>query len=213
VRQQPAGGDAALDDLRHARGLLEHLAVPARPLAVDVAVHEELGRHDVQPLGDVFTDALHGPPAAVLLAVGAVGLVVVLDTAQMFGQCIAAGLARRRLGLGAGGRCGGLSFAAQPFELRAQAGLVLGQRLLEQAPLVGAHGLGLRAVGPALQARQLEVDLLDLGLAQRDLAVLALQQRVALGQRLVDARTDCCAWSCTCCCNWAISAATSGGRP
>jgi hypothetical protein len=105
----------------------------------------------------------------------------VLDTAQMLGECIAPRLAWRRLGLGAGGRCGSLGFAPQPVELLAQAGLVLGQRLLEQAPLVSAQGLGLRAVGPALQARQLEVDLLDLGLAQRDLAVLALQQRVTLG--------------------------------
>ena len=46
-------------------------------------------------------------------------------------------------------------------------------------------GLGLGAVGPALEPGQFEVDLLDLGLAQRYLAVLALQQWVALGQRLV----------------------------
>ena len=44
-------------------------------------------------------------------------------------------------------------------------------------------GLGLGAVGPALEPGQFEVDLLDLGLAQRYLAVLALQQWVALGQR------------------------------
>jgi hypothetical protein len=66
-----------------------------------------------------------------------------------------------------------------------QGGFVLHQRFLEQAALVCVHGLGLGAVGPALEPGQLEVDLLDLGLAHRDLAVLALQQCVALGQRLV----------------------------
>lgn len=73
----------------------------------------------------------------------------------------------------------------QALELLTQRGFVLHQRFLEQAALVCVHGLGLGAVGPALEPGQLEVDLLDLGLAQRDLAVLALQQCVALGQRLV----------------------------
>lgn len=98
---------------------------------------------------------------------------------------VATRLARRGIGLGAGGRRSRLGFTAQTFELRTQCGFVLGQRFLEQAALVCVHGLGLDAVGPGLEPGQLEVDLLDLGLAQRDLAVLALQQCVALGQRLV----------------------------
>jgi len=108
-----------------------------------------------------------------------------LHATQVCRQRVATRLARRRLGLGAGGRRSRLGFTAQTFELRTQRGFVLRQRFLEQAALVCVHGLGLGAVGPALEPRELELDLLDLGLAQRDLAVLALQQCVALGQRLV----------------------------
>jgi hypothetical protein len=43
---------------------------------------------------------------------------------------------------------------------------------------------------PALEPGHLEGDLLDLGLAQGDLAVLALQQRVALDKCLVASRKD-----------------------
>lgn len=159
--------------------------MPAGPLAVDVAVHEELGRHDIQSLRDVFTDALHGTPTALLLAVGVLGLMAMLDAAQMGRQRVATRLARWGLGLGAGGHRSHLGFTAQTFELRTQRRFVLAQRFLEQAALVCVHGLGLGAVGPALEPGQLEVDLLDLGLSQRDLPVLALQKCVALGQRLV----------------------------
>lgn len=72
----------------------------------------------------------------------------------------------------------------------AQARLVLGQRLLEQAALLGIHGLELGAELPALEPGQLEGDLLDLGLAERGLAVLAPQKHVALGERLVALRKD-----------------------
>lgn len=63
--------------------LPEGLAVPASPLAVDVAVHEELGWHHIQSLRDVFTDALHGAPAALFLAVGVVGLMAMLHATQV----------------------------------------------------------------------------------------------------------------------------------
>ncbi len=108
-----------------------------------------------------------------------------LDATQVRRQRVAARLARRSLGLGAGGRRSRLGLMKQALELLTQGGFVLHQRFLEQAALVCVHGLGLGAVGPALEPGQLEVDLLDPGLAQRDLAVLALQQCVALGQRLV----------------------------
>ena len=73
-----------------------------------------------------------------------------------------------------GGALAGLpDLRAQCIELGLQTSLVLGQGLLEQTPLVGAHGLGLGAELPTLQARQLKLHLLQLGLAQRDLAVLA----------------------------------------
>jgi len=143
---------------------------------------EELGRHDVQPLSDVFTNVLHGSPAALLLAVGAVRFIAVLHATQVHWQGVAAGLGRGRLRLGAGSRSSRLGFTAQTRELRTQRGFVLGQCFFEQATLVGVHRLGLRPVRPALQPCELELNLLDLGLAQRDLAVLAQQLRVALGE-------------------------------
>jgi hypothetical protein len=140
-----------------------------------VAVHEELGRHDVQPLGDVLADARHRLPAPFVRAGGVLGLVAVLHPAQVRRQRLAPGAARRRLGLG-------LAFGAQLLERGLQARLVLDERLLEQAALLGAHRLGPGAELPALEARELELELLQPGLTQRDLAVLALQQFVALGE-------------------------------
>jgi len=157
-------------------------------LAVDVTVHEELGRHDVQALADLLADARHRAPAAGLRAVGALGLVVVFHTTQVRGERVAARPTCGRLGRCARGGCAGCSrggFTPKPLQLLAQARLVLGQRLLEQAALLGVHSFGLGAELPALEPGQLEGDLLDLGLAQCDLAVLALQQRVALDQQLL----------------------------
>lgn len=86
VSEQPAGGDTALDDLRHAGRLAQHLTAAAGPLAVNVAVYEEFGRHDVQALADLFADACHRTPAVGLLAVGALGLVVMLHAPKALGQ-------------------------------------------------------------------------------------------------------------------------------
>lgn len=90
VRHQPAGGDAPVDDLRPGRLLHQALdalapAAAAAQLAVDVAVHEELGRHDVQAFADVFAHTRHRLPATGCRAVRVLGLVVVLDAAQMVG--------------------------------------------------------------------------------------------------------------------------------
>lgn len=71
------------------------------------------------------------------------------------------------------------------FQLRTQARLVLGDRLLEQASLLGVHRLGAGAELPALLASQLEGDLLDLGIAPGDVAVLALQEIPGLVQLAV----------------------------
>ena len=103
-------------------------------------MHEELGWHDIQPLRDVFTDALHGAPAASLLAVGLVGLMAMLDASQVRRQRVATRLARRGLGLYAGGRCVRLGLATQAIELLTQGGFVLHQRFLEHAALVCIHG-------------------------------------------------------------------------
>ena len=99
-----------------------------------------------------------------------------------------AGSTRRGFRLGVHGGRGG--FAAQLLQLGAQARLVLGDRLFEQASLVGVHHLGspriasdrlgLGAKLPALQACQLEGDLLGLGVTLGDVAVTALQQVAGL---------------------------------
>jgi hypothetical protein len=98
------------------------------------------------------------------------GLVAVFHAAQSArGTGLRRGRREVRLGRCVRGCCGGRSrrgFTTKPLELLAQARLVLGQRLLEQAALLGVHGLGLGAELPALERGQLEGDLLDLGLAQ-----------------------------------------------
>jgi hypothetical protein len=64
----------------------------------------------------------------------------------------------------------------QRGELRFEVGLVLQERVLEHLPLLGRHRLALGAELPALQARELEGELLDLRVAPGDVAVLALEQ-------------------------------------
>jgi hypothetical protein len=159
VRHQPAGGDAAV----HHVGLGGFLAQPsftlllaalAGPLAVDVAVDEELGRDDVQLLADVLANALHGLAALGCRAGGVRGLVAVLHALQVFGQCLAA-----RLGAWCLRGLGRLGQAALQFgQLRLQAGFVLGQRVFEQRALLRRHGLGLGAELPALEPGEFEVD-------------------------------------------------------
>ena len=105
VRHQAARGDAAVDDLRVCWLLHQALdplalATAARPLAVDVAVHEELRRHDVQAFAHVLADAGHRLAAVRCLAGGVFGLVTVLDATQVLGQRLAARLSARCLGRG-----------------------------------------------------------------------------------------------------------------
>ena len=60
LRQQARRRDALVDHLRgHWRGL-DRLAARAGVFAADVAQHEELGRHAVELLADLFADALEG---------------------------------------------------------------------------------------------------------------------------------------------------------
>ena len=135
---------------------------------------EELGRHNVESLAHFLADARHRSTAVRRGAVGALGLMTVFDATQVFRQLLTAWSPRRGLRLGVDSGLSG--FASQLFQLRTQARLVLGDRLLEQASLLGVHRLGAGAELPALQASQLEGDLLDLGIAPGDVAVLALQE-------------------------------------
>ena len=162
------------------------LAAAARPLAVDVAMHEELRRHDVQAFADVLADAAHRLPAVLRLAGGVLGLVAVFDATQVFGQGLAARAPARcfRRGRRLGQGC------LQRGELRLEVGLVLQQRVLEHLALLDIHRLALGAELPALQTRQLEVDLLELRIAPGDVAVLALDQLlldIELSHLLLDA--------------------------
>jgi len=91
--------------------------------------------------------------------------------AQVLGQRLPAwGLGRL---LGRSGRRLGQS-RLQRGELCLQVRLVLDQRVQEQLPLLRVHRLGARAELPPLEPRQLEGDLLDLGVPPHDLARLLL---------------------------------------
>lgn len=125
-------------------------------------MHEELGRHDVQLLGDVLADAHH---RLTTLAGGVLWLVVIVHPPQMIGQHLAPGFALDLLV----GRCRCLVvLCLQRLQLRLQAGLVFSQRLLEHLPLLGVHAFGLGTEAPGLQACQLERDALDLDVLELD---------------------------------------------
>ena len=174
-------GHPLVDDVGLNRLLHQSLAALARPLATNVAMYEEFSRHNVQLLAHIFANAHHGLAA---IAGGVLWFVVVLHTSQMFGQCLAFGLTRRRFASRLARRTG---FALQGIELRLKTCLIGRQRLFEQLPLLGVHALGLGTEAPGLQAGQLKRDALDLDVTKLDglrlrgdeLALLAdvLQQR------------------------------------
>ena len=151
-----------VEDLGRSRLLDQQLAALAGPLAANLALHEELRRDDVQPFAGVLADAHHRLAALGRWAVGVFGLDALVHARQVGRQCFALGLAAGLLlgCTGAGGAA--LGGGMQGCELGLQAGLVSGQRLLEDVALLGVHGLGLGAELPGLQPRQLEGDALDL---------------------------------------------------
>lgn len=89
MRYLPAGGNAAVHHVRLGRLLAQLLVALAGPLAANMPVHEAPGRHDVQLLADVLADVLHRSPALGVLD-GVLRLVEMLDSLQVFGQCLAA---------------------------------------------------------------------------------------------------------------------------
>jgi hypothetical protein len=125
-------------------------------------MHEEPGLDDVELLADVLAHAHHRLAAP---ARGAFGLMTVFHALQVFGQRLAFGLAP---GFDDNSRTLRAALALQRFELRLQAGLVSGQRFLEQLALLGAHALGPGAKAPGLQACELVCDALNLDVAQPD---------------------------------------------
>ena len=143
-------------------------------------MHEELGRHDIEPLAHVFSDAHHRLAALRRGASGVLGFVAVNDAAQVLGQLLAARLALgRRLWLWR------WHMALQDLQLGLQVRLVLGQDVLKHLALLGVHGLGAGTELPGLQARELEGDALDLGVLELDLAI-APGNVLILGEQLFD---------------------------
>ena len=144
-----------------------------------MAVHEELGRDDVQAFADVFADAHHLLCAIGCGAQGALGLMVVIDAHQLFGQGLALGLAAWL-----NRRCGNLGQVLQRIELGLQTRFISGQGLFEQLALLGVHGLGACGKLPGLQTGQLEGDALDLGVFEFDGAVALGDDLIARGDLL-----------------------------
>jgi hypothetical protein len=177
LRQQACCRDALVDHLRGHRCGLDRLAARAGVFATNVAQHEELGRHAVELLADLFADAFEG------LTTGAVrggDVVVAINARQVGGQRLAHGFAlgsgrcRRRLGALLGG-------------LVLQRGIA--QDGIEQHGLRAAvDALGRSAEAPALQARDLEVQCFVPGLLELDLGLHALNQISQHLQRLVGVR-------------------------
>src|SRR5207245_8679017 len=179
VRRKTRGGDTVVNDLGGCRLLHQELAALAHPLAPDLALQEELRRNDVQPLADVLADTNHCLAAG---AARAIGLHELIDPRKVRWQCLALGLSFGWALLWRWLRC---SLGLQRFQLRFEAGLIRGQRFLEDLALFGVHALGLRAESPRLQSCALEGDLLDLCIApldglRRRITLLALLAAVAV---------------------------------
>ena len=180
VGHQACCGDAAVDDLWFYRFLHQDLAAPARLLATNVAVHEELGRDDVQTFADVFCDAHYLPGALGCRAQGAFGLMVMFHAHQVLGQRLALGLAAWLIS-----RCGNWRQVLHRFELSLRAGLVGGQGFFEQLALLGVHGLGAGGKLSGLQAGQLEGDALERGGLELELSLAPGDELVARGDDFV----------------------------
>ena len=146
--------------------LEQQLAAATGPLAPDLALHKELRRHDVQTLADVLAHAHHRLAAFGRRAVGVLGLDSGVHPRQVWRQCFTLGLAACLLVWCA--PIFGHNTGLQGSELRLQTGLISGQRLFEDRALPGIHALGLGAKLPGLQARELERDALDPGVAPFD---------------------------------------------
>ena len=187
--QQPGRRHALVDHLWPGELLHQCLTAAAGPLAPDVAVYEELGRHHVEPLTHVLTHAHHRLCTRRDWAERALWFSAMFDAAQVLGQGLVL-----RLDFSAAGRRRSRRWARlalqtlQRGQLGLQAGLVPGQRLLEQLALFGVHGFGLCAKTPGLQARQLEGDALELCVLDFDVAYMALDVQALhadVGQHLV----------------------------
>ena len=160
--QQAGGGDALVDDVRRHRRLDQGFALGADPLAADVPLHGEHAGLVVQLLGHVLADALQ---LAATAAGGVLGFVVDLPARQALRQRLALWLLLVVLVLR---RRGCL------LDLGGQGGQVGVDGFFQQALLLGVEGLGLGRELQPLQDRHLVGELVDEGLLEGDLAILAL---------------------------------------
>ena len=164
--QQPGCRDALVDDVWCHGRLHERLALGARPLAANMALDGEHAGRVVQLLGHVFANALE---CAATTAGGALGLVVDLAPWQVGGQLLALGLllVLRRLLL-----------AAQALEFLGQRCQVGVDGLLDQAILLGVEGFALGRELQPLEHGHLVGELVDDGLLERRLALVAFDELV-----------------------------------
>ena len=166
VRLQARRWQRVVEDLGRGRLLHQQLAAPAGPLAADLPLHEELRRHDVQPLADVLAHAHHRLAALGRRAVRVLGLDALVHARQVCRQCLA-------LGLAAGCLSGARRLGRR---LRACSAASWASRLAWSAAQVSSNiarcsafmRFGLGAELPGLEPRQLERDALDLGVAPLD---------------------------------------------
>jgi len=183
--QQAWGGNAFVDDLRGHGRCLDRLAARAGVLAADMALHEKLRGHAVELLADLFADALERLAAG---AVAGLDFVVVIDARQVGREGLAHGTARLHGRHRWGGwqcRAGG---SGGVFLAR------IGHDEIEQ------HGLGAvvqalagRPKAPALQACDLEVQRLDLGLLELHIRLQPFDDAVQRGQHIAAGRGLGCA--------------------
>src|SRR5699024_4532409 len=93
VCQQTRGGQPFVDDVSRHRCLHQRVALAACPFATDVALHPSHARYVIKLLCDILTNT--GTLAATG-ACGVMGLVMDIDTWQLWWQSAALGLPARR---------------------------------------------------------------------------------------------------------------------
>jgi len=148
VRLQARRWQRVVEDLRGGWLLQQQLAALARPLATDLALHEELRRHDVQPLADVFAHALHRLATFGRRATRFLGLDARVHARRCSGSARA--WLTTLLVLGWGIAWASVRGAGpQGSKLLLEARLVGGEGLFEDIALLGGHAFGL---GTELQA-------------------------------------------------------------
>ena len=171
LREQSRRRDALVDDRCRHRSLYQRAATGTGPLAAHVALHREHAWRVVELLADVFANALH---AAATSAGGVLGLVVALDARQLGRQ----GAARLGVFFSPSPVLGG-SVACSAASCSSMAAMSPSTASSNSARCIGVELLALGAVLQPFELRNLEGELVDLGVTPADLvrvATAALEQ-------------------------------------